>query len=62
MEVMKAHVQWSALTNLYVSTLLGGEFSNCHGQGPTPELAMISLKLTVNALRRERTRLQIPKS
>lgn len=38
--------------NLYVSTLLGGEFSNCHGQGPTPEQAYISLLLTVRARRR----------
>jgi predicted RNase H-like HicB family nuclease len=34
---------------------LGGEFANCHGQGPTIEQAEISLKLTINALRRIRS-------
>lgn len=46
---MKTHIQYCFWTNLYVATLLGGEFDNCHGQGPTPELAVISLKLTVKA-------------
>lgn len=46
---MKAHIQYSPWLNLYVATLLGGEFDNCHGQGPTPEMAMISLRLTVRA-------------
>jgi hypothetical protein len=49
---MKAHIQWSPWTGLYHATLLGGEFDNCHGQGPTPDQAMISLKLTVRAKRR----------
>ena len=52
-ESMKAHIQYSPWTNLYVATLLGGEFDNCHGQGPTPELAMVSLKLTVRARRKQ---------
>lgn len=51
---MKAHVQYNPWLNLYVATLLGGEFDNCHGQGPTPEMAMISLKMRVNQLRRMR--------
>lgn len=50
---MKYHLYHSIWTNLYHTTLLGGEFANCHGQGPTPEQAVISLKLTVNALRRQ---------
>jgi hypothetical protein len=48
MENMKAHVQYSPWINLYVATLLGGEFDNCHGQGKTPEDAIISLKILVN--------------
>jgi len=52
---MKAHIQYSFWTGLYHATLLGGEFDNCHGQGSTPEGAMISLKLTVNARRRRMT-------
>lgn len=51
---IKAHIQFSHWNGLYVATLLGGEFANCHGQGPSPELAMISLKLTVRALRNGR--------
>lgn len=51
---MKAHIQYSPWLNLYVATLLGGEFDNCHGQGPTPEMAMISLKLTVKTLRKNK--------
>jgi hypothetical protein len=50
---MKANIKYCFWTNLYHATLLGGEFDNCHGQGPTPDLAMISLKLTVNAKRRQ---------
>lgn len=49
---MEAHIQYSPWINCYVATLLGGEFNNCHGQGRTPELAMISLKMRVNQLRR----------
>ena len=51
MENMKAHVQYSPWINLYVATLLGGEFDNCHGQGKTPEDAIISLKILVNLKR-----------
>jgi len=51
---MKAHIQYSPWLNLYVATLLGGEFDNCHGQGPTPEMAMISLQLTVKVLRKNK--------
>lgn len=51
---MKVHIQYSPWLNLYVATLLGGEFDNCHGQGPTPEMAMISLRLTVKTLRKNK--------
>jgi hypothetical protein len=50
---MKAHIHYSIWINLYVATLLGGEFDNCYGQGPTEEQAMISLKLAVNARRNQ---------
>ncbi len=36
-----------------LATLLGGEFDNCHGQGPTPDQARVSLLLTVRAKRRQ---------
>lgn len=51
---LKAHVQYSPWTNLYYATLLGGEFDNCYGQGPTAEFAMISLQLTVNVKRKNK--------
>lgn len=44
---MKAHVQRSLWTGLYHATLLGGKYDNCHGQGKTPEQAMVSLKFGV---------------
>jgi len=52
---MKAHIYYCFWNNLYVATLLGGEFANCHGQGPTRETALISLKLTVKVLRKNAT-------
>ena len=52
--IIKAHISFNVFTNLYDATLLGGEFDNCHGQGSTPEGAMISLKLTVRARRNQK--------
>lgn len=49
---VRAHICYCLWTNLYVATLLGGEFDNCHGQGPTPEEAMLSLQLTVRVRRK----------
>lgn len=40
-------------TGLYYTTLLGGEFDNCHGQGTTEQGAVTSLKIRVNQLRRK---------
>jgi hypothetical protein len=40
-------------TGLYHSTLLGGKFSNCHGQGRSAKEAVISLKIRVNQLKRK---------
>jgi len=54
--MLKAHIHRSVWTNRYESTLLGGEFSNCHGQGESPEMAMISLKIRVNQLRAIRSK------
>ena len=51
--MIKAHIQYSPWTNLYHATLLGGEFDNCHGQGETPDGALISLRLTVRARRNQ---------
>ena len=39
-------------TGLFHATLLGGEFGNCHGQGTTPEEALVSLKLTIRVRRK----------
>ena len=49
---MKAHIQYSSWINLYVATLLGGEFDNCHGQGKTPEMAMESLRMVLRIRRK----------
>ena len=38
-------------TRLFYSTLLGGEFANCHGQGGTEERAIASLKIRIYQLR-----------
>lgn len=53
---MKAHISLDVITCVYTATLLGGEFDNCHGQGRTPEDAMIILKLEVRARRNQRER------
>jgi len=48
---MQYSIYRSVFTNLYYTTLLGGEFSNCYGQGSTLDLAITSLKIRVNQLR-----------
>ena len=48
---MKYSIYRDIFTRLYYTTLLGGEFANCHGQGSTAEFAVISLKIRVNQLR-----------
>lgn len=55
------HLHYDRFNNRYIATLMGGEFDNCHGQGPTPDYAVISLKLTVNALRNEKIRKKFEK-
>ena len=41
----------NVFTGLTYTTLLGGEFSNCHGQGRNEHEAVISLKIRLNQLR-----------
>ena len=50
---MKYSMYRDVFTSLYYTTLLGGEFANCHGQGSTPDGAIASLKIRVNQLRRK---------
>lgn len=56
MENLNYRIDYCIWIGLYISTLLGGEFSNCHGQGRTPEEAYTSLKIRVNQLRYKRTK------
>lgn len=48
---MQYHLYRDVFTNLFYATLLGGEFSNCYGQGSTEQGAVNSLKIRVNQLR-----------
>ena len=48
---MKYHLSYNVFTDSYCCTLLGGEFSNCHGQGSTIEDAVMVLKIRINQLR-----------
>lgn len=48
---MKYHIGYDVFIGLFVTTLLGGEFDNCHGQGKTQEEAVKSLVLRVSQLR-----------
>ena len=50
---MNCSTHYNIFTGLYYTTLLGGEFSNCHGQGRTPDEAVVSLRIRVNQLRRK---------
>ena len=43
----------NVFTGLYYAELLGGKFSNCYGQGSTPESAITSLKIRIYQLRKE---------
>jgi hypothetical protein len=48
---MKYHLYKDVFTNTTYATLLGGEFSNCYGQGRNENEAVASLKIRVNQLR-----------
>ena len=50
---MKYSIYRDVFTGLYYTILLGGEFSNCYGQGSTEDGAVASLKIRVNQLRRK---------
>jgi hypothetical protein len=45
-------IHQDVFNGLYYAILLGGEFSNCHGQGLTPDEAIASLKIRVGMNRR----------
>lgn len=51
---MQYHLSYDMISHLWYTTLLGGEFANCYGQGTTPEEAEVSLKIRVYQLRRKR--------
>jgi len=40
-------------TNTFYTTLLGGEFANCHGQGRTEDEAVRGLKMRIYQLRKK---------
>jgi hypothetical protein len=48
---MQYHLYTDVFTRLTYATLLGGEFSNCYGQGNNEAEAVASLKIRVNQLR-----------
>lgn len=47
------HIVQDPVTNRFITTLMGGEFDNCHGYGDTHEAAVSSLKLEIRARRRQ---------
>lgn len=49
----KYSIYYDVFTRSYHSILLGGEFSNCHGEGNTEDEAIRSLKIRVYQLRRK---------
>ena len=51
---MQYTIHQDVFTGLFYSTLLGGEFSNCHGQGKNENEAVISLKIRVKQLRNKK--------
>lgn len=51
---MKYHVFRDVFTGLTYTTLLGGEFPNCHGQGTNEAEAVASLKMRVYQLRNKK--------
>jgi len=42
-------------TGRFYSTLMGGEFSNCHGQGSTADESVRCLKIRVYQLRNKKS-------
>jgi len=50
-------LHYNIFSRKWVSTLLGGEFPNCHGEGKTPDEARASLHIRVNQLRAKKKKL-----
>ena len=50
-EIMKCIICGDVFTGSYTSYLLGGEFSNCYGQGSTPDESVRGLKMRIYQLR-----------
>jgi hypothetical protein len=48
---IKYIIDYNVFTGLFYAYLLGGEFSNCYGQGSTELFAIASLKIRVYQLR-----------
>jgi len=55
---MNYHLSYNIFTSTYITTLLGGEFSNCHGYGNTEDEAVRGLKIRVYQLRNKQTNVQ----
>lgn len=49
---MRYSLHQDVFTGRFTALLLGGEFSNCEGQGDTEENAVSSLKLLVRVKRK----------
>jgi hypothetical protein len=48
---IKARVYQDVISQIFYAELMGGEFSNCYGQGDTADQAIRSLKIRVYQLR-----------
>ena len=51
---MNYSIHRDVFTGKYYTTLLGGEFDNCHGEGDTVEGAVGALRFLVSWKRRKR--------
>lgn len=51
---IEAGIHRDVFTGMYYSTLFGGEFSNCHGRGNTPDEALRCLKIRIYQLRNKK--------
>jgi len=51
----KYHLSYDISRNLYTSTLIGCEFNNTHGQGKNEYESVLSLKIRILQLRKQKT-------
>jgi len=51
---MNVSIYQCVFTGKFISTLLGGEFPNCHGSGDSEETSIMSLKLLLRVKRKNR--------